>query len=81
MSSIVDRYRKLGAKFKPNPMQEELSSLISPAKANPALLLKSPTGSGKTEAVLVPSLLEERRLFLIFPSRSLVEDQIGRCEK
>ncbi len=81
MSSIVDRYRKLGAKFKPNPMQEELFSLISPDKANPALLLKSPTGSGKTEAVLAPSLLEERRLFLIFPSRSLVEDQIGRCEK
>ena len=81
MSSIVDNYRKVGAKFKPNPMQKELFGLISPAKANPALLLKSPTGSGKTEAVLVPSLLEERRLFLIFPSRSLVEDQIGRCEK
>lgn len=81
MSSIVDKYRKLGAKFKPNPMQEELFSLISPAIANPALLLKSPTGSGKTEAVLVPSLLDGRRLFLIFPSRSLVEDQIGRCEK
>ncbi len=81
MSSIVDKYRKLGTKFKPNPMQEELFSLISPAIANPALLLKSPTGSGKTEAVLVPSLLDGRRLFLIFPSRSLVEDQIGRCEK
>ncbi len=81
MSSILDRYQKLGAKFKPNPMQEELFSLLSPAKANPALLLKSPTGSGKTEAVLVPSLTEERRLFLIFPSRSLVEDQVGRCEK
>ena len=81
MSSILDSYQKLGAKFKPNPMQEELFSLLAPAKANPALLLKSPTGSGKTEAVLVPSLAEQRRLFLIFPSRSLVEDQIGRCEK
>ena len=79
MSSILDRYQKLGAKFKPNPMQEELFNLIT--GDNPALLLKSPTGSGKTEAVLVPSLAEKRRVFLIFPSRSLVEDQLERCEK
>ena len=44
-------------------------------------MLKAPTGSGKTEAVLIPSLESGRRLFLIFPSRSLVEDQIDRCEK
>ena len=82
MSHSLDEYQKVTS-FDPNPMQEELFSLISPAKANPALLLKSPTGTGKTEAVLVPSLAAEcpRRLFLIFPSRSLVEDQIGRCEK
>ena len=80
MSSTLDEYQKITS-FVPNPMQEELFHLISPAKANPALLLKSPTGSGKTEAVLVPSLTTKRRLFLIFPSRSLVEDQIGRCEK
>lgn len=80
MSSALDEYQKI-TPFNPNPMQEELFDLISPSKANPALLLKSPTGSGKTEAVLVPSLTTKRRLFLIFPSRSLVEDQIGRCEK
>ncbi len=80
MSSALDEYQKITS-FAPNPMQEELFHLISPSKANPALLLKSPTGSGKTEAVLVPSLTTKRRLFLIFPSRSLVEDQIGRCER
>ncbi len=80
MSRALDGYRKI-AEFNPNPMQEELFNLIT--EKNPALLLKSPTGSGKTEAVLFPSLAAEcpRRLFLIFPSRSLVEDQIGRCEK
>lgn len=78
MSRALDEYQSI-TPFKPNPMQEELFNLIT--KKNPALLLKSPTGSGKTEAVLIPSLIEERRLFLIFPSRSLVEDQIGRCEK
>ena len=78
MSRALDEYQKI-TPFNPNPMQEELFNLIT--EKNPALLLKSPTGSGKTEAVLVPSLIKERRLFLIFPSRSLVEDQIGRCEK
>ena len=78
MSRALDEYQRI-TPFKPNPMQEELFNLIT--EKNPALLLKSPTGSGKTEAVLIPSLIEERRLFLIFPSRSLVEDQIGRCEK
>ena len=62
-------------------MQEELFFHIASEKLNPALLLKAPTGSGKTEAVLIPSLESGRRLFLIFPSRSLVDDQISRCEK
>ena len=80
MQSAIEAYQNL-AKFKPNPMQEELFDYITPKEQNPALLLKAPTGSGKTEAVLIPSLESCRRLFLIFPSRSLVEDQIGRCEE
>ncbi|MCH8292791.1 CRISPR-associated helicase Cas3' [Candidatus Poribacteria bacterium] len=80
MQGGVDKYRRI-ADFDPNPMQRVLFDRISPTSENPAILLKSPTGSGKTEAVLIPSLVSSRRLFLIFPSRSLVEDQIGRCEK
>ena len=78
MRSALDAYQQI-AQFNPNPMQEELFNLIT--EKNPALLLKSPTGTGKTEAVLVPSLITKRRLFLIFTARSLAEDQIGRCEK
>lgn len=82
MSSALTAYQQFAnAKFKPNPMQEELFTHIATEENNPALLLKAPTGSGKTEAVLVPSLESGRRLFLIFPSRSLVDDQIDRCEK
>lgn len=80
MPSAIEVYQNL-TKFKPNPMQEELFDLIAPKDTNPALLLKAPTGSGKTEAVLIPSLVSNRRLFLIFPSRSLVDDQIARCEE
>ena len=80
MQSALEAYQQF-AKFKPNPMQKELFTCLANKDQNPALLLKAPTGSGKTEAVLVPSLESGRRLFLIFPSRSLVDDQIDRCEK
>jgi CRISPR-associated endonuclease/helicase Cas3 len=80
MQSTLEAYQQF-ANFKPNPMQEELFTCIANKDLNPALLLKAPTGSGKTEAVLIPSLESGRRLFLIFPSRSLVDDQIDRCEK
>ena len=80
MRSVLDVYQQI-AQFNPNPMQEELFTCIASEAKNPALLLKAPTGSGKTEAVLIPSLNSNRRLFLIFPSRSLVDDQIGRCEE
>lgn len=80
MQNALEAYKKF-TEFDPNPMQEELFDHIAPKKKNPALLLKAPTGSGKTEAVLIPSLASKRRLFLIFPSRSLVDDQISRCEK
>lgn len=82
MQSALEAYQKF-TEFErgPNPMQKELYDHIAPKKKNPALLLKAPTGSGKTEAVLIPSLSAERRLFLIFPTRSLVDDQIRRCEK
>ena len=80
MSSALAAYQQF-VEFSPNPMQDDLFDHIMPKCGNPALLLKAPTGSGKTEAVLIPSLQAGRRLFLIFPSRSLVDDQIDRCEK
>ena len=80
MSNALESYKKF-TEFEPNPVQEELFDHIARKQNNPALLLKAPTGSGKTEAVLIPSLESRRRLFLIFPSRSLVDDQIDRCEK
>ena len=71
MSRALDEYQRI-TPFKPNPMQEELFNLIT--EKNPALLLKSPTGSGKTEAVAHPK--PHRRASLI-PYLSFSESRRG----
>jgi CRISPR-associated endonuclease/helicase Cas3 len=74
-------YKALGGdKFIPNPMQEEMFDAIANNK-HPAILLKGPTGSGKTESILFPALAQGYRLFLPLPARSLLEDQKERVEK
>ena len=77
---IEEQYRHWVG-FNPNPMQQEMFWQLAASDADVAVLLKSPTGSGKTEAVFVPSLCGRQRLFMIYPARSLVEDQQGRFER
>jgi CRISPR-associated endonuclease/helicase Cas3 len=72
-------YQQL-AGYKPNPMQEAMYRAIT-TNAHPAILLKGPTGSGKTEAVLFPALDQGYRLILPLPAKSLLEDQKERIEK
>ncbi|MHC5729328.1 MAG: DEAD/DEAH box helicase, partial [Nostoc sp.] len=74
-------YKALGGEnFVPNPMQGRVFEAIA-NNDHPAVLLKSPTGSGKMEAILFPALAREYRLFLPLPARSLLEDQKERIEK
>ncbi|HEY9801801.1 MAG TPA: CRISPR-associated helicase Cas3' [Leptolyngbyaceae cyanobacterium] len=82
MWTVEDFYRKMG-NFTPNPMQTEMFEAIydSNAHKHPAILLKSPTGSGKFESVLFPALASGYRLILPLPARSLLEDQKERAEK
>jgi CRISPR-associated endonuclease/helicase Cas3 len=47
----------------------------------PGFCLLSGTGSGKTEAVMIPSLVFDKRLIMVYPVRSLVEDQIERAKR
>lgn len=46
-------------------------------------ILSAGTGSGKTEAALVPALLklDEKRIFLLYPTKALLQDQRKRVEK
>jgi len=55
-------------------MQVEMFEAIA-GNEHPAILLKAPTGSGRTESVLFPALTQGYRLFLPLPTRSLLEDQ------
>jgi CRISPR-associated endonuclease/helicase Cas3 len=78
-----DFYKQLGG-FTPNPMQKEMFEAIYDSNRDkyPAILLKSPTGSGKFESVLFPILAsKECRLILPLPARSLLEDQKQRTEE
>ncbi len=78
VDATTQAYRQIVG-FDPNPMQREVWSHIYGDEWGVGLLLKAPTGSGKTEAVSVPALAEgERRLIMVYPTRSLVDDQIKR---
>jgi CRISPR-associated endonuclease/helicase Cas3 len=66
----------------PNPMQEAVWRYFTDTNGlGIGFLLKGPTGSGKTETVVIPALAHGRRLILVYPTRSLVDDQIARLSK
>lgn len=78
--TVQEAYTNLTPFESPNPMQQDVwRALVDEDEGG--LLLLAPTGSGKTEAVTVPGLAMGRRLFVILPARSLVDDQIVRFEK
>lgn len=73
-AQITDAFQaRSGLHFTPNDMQRAMYRRITSDDC--AVLLKASTGSGKTEAVVVPALDAGRRLFLIYPARSLLQDQ------
>jgi CRISPR-associated endonuclease/helicase Cas3 len=73
MLSATAAYARCGLHYRPNAMQEALYDVITGGDC--AVLLKAPTGTGKMEAVVIPALSAERRLVLIYPALSLIEDQ------
>lgn len=82
MDEIAQAYLQITGFDTPNPMQRQVWARVYEGKWGVGLLLKAPTGSGKTEAVSVPGLARgDRRLIMVYPTRSLVEDQIGRFQR
>ena len=82
---ITQAYQQIAKISSPNPMQQAIwDKMHPPSNWGVSLLLKGPTGSGKTEAVSVSALAfdgdQKRRLIMVYPTRSLVDDQIMRFE-
>lgn len=44
-------------------------------------IISAGTGSGKTEAALVPALETDKRIILLLPTKSLLQDQLPRIKK
>src|SRR5262245_49681389 len=72
---IDEVYESLG-RLSPNQMQRRVWEEFAKEcpKYSPAFLLQGATGTGKTEAIVFPSLAYQRRLILVLPTRSLVDD-------
>lgn len=82
LDSITDAYKQIAGFDAPNPMQTAVwNTFTQQHPLGIALFLKGLTGSGKTEAIVIPALAKGRRLIMVYPTRSLVEDQIGRFQK
>lgn len=81
--TATEFYQHLGGQgFEPKEMQKEVFDAIydPDGEKHPAILLKAPTGIGKTEAVVFPALASGYRLILPLPARSLLDDQKKRTE-
>ena len=77
---VETSYKHINPKFTPpRPHQSQCWKIID--EDTPGIILLSGTGSGKTESVLLPCLFKDKRLVMIYPRRSLVEDQINRLKK
>lgn len=79
---INTAYKKIAGFKTPNPMQTAVwQAVIEDSDMGIGLLLKGLTGSGKTEAIAIPAINSKRRLIMVYPTRSLVDDQTMRFEK
>jgi CRISPR-associated endonuclease/helicase Cas3 len=83
VDEIAQAYTQIAGLDTPNPMQRQVwTHVYGSDKWGVGLLLKAPTGSGKTEAVSVPGLVSgDRRLIMVYPTRSLVDDQVERFQR
>ncbi|MCR4434060.1 MAG: CRISPR-associated helicase Cas3' [Caldiserica bacterium] len=74
---LLETYRKTGIE-KVYSHQKEVWEALEKGKN---IILATGTGSGKTEAVLLPSLAKNLRIILIYPTKALLQDQVPRTEK
>lgn len=69
----MERFYRQVAGFPPNPLQRAAWEAFWKTE-HPAMLIRAGTGSGKTEAALLPPLAAGRRVLFVLPFKALLED-------
>lgn len=77
LDQIRTKFKQV-TKFDPHPFQLEAWQHIVPQSPHENTIIAAGTGSGKTEAVLLPALATGKRLILSFPTKALLQDQRDR---
>ena len=79
---ITKFYQRVGG-FSPNSLQEEVwrywkADKDDSEEKSVGLIVKAPTGTGKTEACIYPALAQNKRVVLVLPAKALVDDHKER---
>ncbi|MEM1925007.1 MAG: CRISPR-associated helicase Cas3' [Pyrobaculum sp.] len=76
------RFFKLVTGFEPYDWQVEVAErLFELEEKGGVLILRAETGSGKTEASVLPGLFLGRQVIIVEPYRALIEDMVARFKK
>ena len=79
MNPIEIFKKRTGTDHKPYAYQCTAWDTIKRKEEN--TIISAGTGSGKTEAVLIPALETGKRIILLLPTKSLLQDQLPRVKK
>lgn len=71
-------FYEVAANFEPNALQNEVWEAWG---KKPGLIVKAPTGVGKTEACVYPPLARKQRVVLVLPAKALVDDHKKRFQR
>lgn len=66
--------------FSPNELQREVWKAWE-VSSLPGLIVKAPTGVGKTEACVYPPLAHNKRVLMVLPAKALVDDHKRRFKQ